>query len=182
MVKKRTGQQTKTLILDACGAILRRDGARCLTLDAVALEAGLSKGGLLYHFPNKETLLTALFDQYMSPFDNYLATAPNLAEADYLIAYMDATIEQIEDTETIQLIASLFAAGEEFPQLHAQMQDRYQSWQRGIAQGMTDPVSATAIRMAIDGLWFAAVHNYAPPNAEMRTAIVKLLRTFIERD
>ena len=37
-------------LLDAAVAVVRRDGAQALTLDAVAAEAGVSKGGLLYHF------------------------------------------------------------------------------------------------------------------------------------
>jgi AcrR family transcriptional regulator len=35
-------------------------GSRRLTLDAVAERAGLSKGGLLYNFPTKESLLQAM--------------------------------------------------------------------------------------------------------------------------
>ena len=41
---------TRRRLLDAATAVVRRDGARALTLDAVAAEAGVSKGGLLYHF------------------------------------------------------------------------------------------------------------------------------------
>ena len=37
------------------------DGERSATLDTVAKRAGVSKGGLLYHFPNKEALIAATF-------------------------------------------------------------------------------------------------------------------------
>ncbi|HZB75928.1 MAG TPA: TetR family transcriptional regulator, partial [Solirubrobacteraceae bacterium] len=37
-------------LLDAAIRVIRRDGAQKLTLDAVAAEAGVSKGGILYHF------------------------------------------------------------------------------------------------------------------------------------
>ena len=47
-------------LLDAASAVIRRDGAQALTLDAVAAEAGVSKGGLLYHFKSKRELLDAL--------------------------------------------------------------------------------------------------------------------------
>ncbi len=182
MARKRTGEETKQLILDSCGAILRQQGAKSLTLDAVAAEAGLSKGGLLYHFATKEALLTNLFEHFMSPFDQYLATVPGLADTEYLLAYMDATVEQIEDEDTIGMIASLFAAGEEFPQLHTAMQRRYLDWQDKIAQGTTDPIIATAVRLAVDGLWFSAVYNYAPPDNAQRKAIVDMLRTIVEQN
>ena len=50
-------------LLDAAVAVVRRDGAQALTLDAVAAEAGVSKGGLLYHFRSKRDLLDALVER-----------------------------------------------------------------------------------------------------------------------
>ena len=41
---------------------IRRDGAAALTLDAVAAEAGVSKGGVLYHFGSKRALIDGLLD------------------------------------------------------------------------------------------------------------------------
>lgn len=48
------------VILDAAEALLRRSGSRTLTIDAVAAEAGLSKGGVLHHYASKDALVTAL--------------------------------------------------------------------------------------------------------------------------
>ncbi|MGD9865958.1 MAG: TetR/AcrR family transcriptional regulator [Pseudodonghicola sp.] len=39
-------------------------GCAHVTLDAVAREAGISKGGLLYHFKNKAELITAMLSHY----------------------------------------------------------------------------------------------------------------------
>ena len=44
-------------VLDAFESLLIEVGERAATLDAVAKRAGVSKGGLLYHFPNKEALI-----------------------------------------------------------------------------------------------------------------------------
>ncbi len=43
-------------MLDAAEVVVVRQGIANLTLEAVAAEAGLSKGGLLHHFPNKDRL------------------------------------------------------------------------------------------------------------------------------
>ena len=51
-----------TRILDAAEAIVRRAGVAALTLEAAAREAGVSKGGLLYHYGSKEALLTGLLN------------------------------------------------------------------------------------------------------------------------
>ena len=47
-------------LLDAAERVVRRDGVARLTLDAVAAEAGTSKGGLLYHFASRDALITAM--------------------------------------------------------------------------------------------------------------------------
>lgn len=50
--------------LDAYAEILRADGERAATIDAVAARAGVSKGGVLYHFPSKEALAEALLERF----------------------------------------------------------------------------------------------------------------------
>lgn len=47
-------------MLDAAEDVVLRDGIGRLTLDAVAREAKLSKGGLMHHFPTKDALLEAM--------------------------------------------------------------------------------------------------------------------------
>jgi AcrR family transcriptional regulator len=50
----------RTRVLDAAEAIVMARGVGGLTLEAAARDAGVSKGGLLYHFASKEALLDAL--------------------------------------------------------------------------------------------------------------------------
>ena len=45
--------ETRDRILDALQRILVRKGTAAVTLESVAAEAGVSKGGLLYHFRSK---------------------------------------------------------------------------------------------------------------------------------
>ena len=54
----RTSNRRK--ILDAIIAIVERDGITAVTFDAVAAETGLTRGGLLYHFPSREALLRGI--------------------------------------------------------------------------------------------------------------------------
>jgi AcrR family transcriptional regulator len=50
-------------VLDAYETLLIEDGPAAATLDAVAAAAGVSKGGLLYHFASKDALATGLLDR-----------------------------------------------------------------------------------------------------------------------
>ena len=50
-------------VLDAFEAILIGEGERAATMDATARAAGVSKGGLLYHFASKDALELAVVDR-----------------------------------------------------------------------------------------------------------------------
>ncbi|UED87549.1 TetR/AcrR family transcriptional regulator [Streptomyces profundus] len=50
----------KRAILDAAVRVTEREGITGLTLESAAVEAGVTKPGLMYHFPNRDALLLAL--------------------------------------------------------------------------------------------------------------------------
>lgn len=52
--------QSRDGMLDAAEEVVLRDGIGRLTLDAVAKQANLSKGGLMHHFPTKDALIDAM--------------------------------------------------------------------------------------------------------------------------
>ena len=56
-------------LLDAAERVVVESGATHLTLDAVAKSAGVSKGGLLYHFPSKEALLEGMLSRHFQDVD-----------------------------------------------------------------------------------------------------------------
>lgn len=59
--KSRTRRDDRAeIILDAAEEVLRRLGAHGLTIDAVAAQASLSKGGVLHHYGSKDALICAL--------------------------------------------------------------------------------------------------------------------------
>lgn len=74
-------------VLDAYETLLIDHGPGSATLDAVAAAAGVSKGGLLYHFASKDALVTGLLDRLRerSAADaDAIRTAPDGAVAYYL--------------------------------------------------------------------------------------------------
>lgn len=178
MVQRRTAVQTKAMIFEACSQILRRDGLSSLTLDAVADEAKLSKGGLLYHFPNKLALIEALFDYHNDKFETRLqelARQEGSSTGAWLRAYAIASVEQITDPDNASLYASLFAAEERYASAHQLMRQKYIRWQKEVEQTGIDPVWATFLRLTVDGLWFSLKNQYAPPDPERVEQIVQLV-------
>ncbi|MGI5998195.1 MAG: TetR/AcrR family transcriptional regulator [Lutispora sp.] len=59
----------KEKILCEANKVIAKKGLNCFTLEEVAKEAGISKGGLLYHFPSKDKLIQGLIEYYMEQFD-----------------------------------------------------------------------------------------------------------------
>lgn len=74
-------------VLDAYESLLIDHGAAAVTLDAVAAAAGVSKGGLLYHFGSKDALVTGLLERLRersSADADAVRAAPEGAVAYYL--------------------------------------------------------------------------------------------------
>ena len=55
-----TERSTRDRLIDAFETLLVTAGSRAATLDAVAAEAEVSKGGLLYHFHSKDELVEGM--------------------------------------------------------------------------------------------------------------------------
>ncbi len=68
-------------ILAASVQVALRDGVSAMTLEAVAREAGVSKGGLLYHFASKDELIAAMLEHHAARIqktvESRMAADPN---------------------------------------------------------------------------------------------------------
>ena len=178
MTQRRSSHETRELIFKAASQILCHEGLTSLTLAAVAKEAGLSKGGLLYHFPNKVMLIEALFEYHNDIFERRLIEITSDEGEDagaWLRAYAKASIEQITDPDTARLYSSLFAAEEKYATAHALMREKYARWQTQADESGLDPNWATRVRLTVDGLWFTEMHQYAPLEPGRRDEIVALI-------
>ncbi|TKT83059.1 TetR/AcrR family transcriptional regulator [Aquamicrobium sp. LC103] len=94
---KKDARGAKRKILEAAEAIAREVGPGNLSLDAVAARAGVSKGGLLYHFPNKAKLVQSLVESFLREFEEALSAreeesdgAPNSV----VDAYMELFLQE----------------------------------------------------------------------------------------
>jgi AcrR family transcriptional regulator len=156
---------TRARLLDAASTVIRRDGPQALTLDAVAAQAGVSKGGLLYHFKSKRELLDALVARWMDDFQRDIdAESGNFARR-YVAANDGAHAEEVG------MLAALVAD----PQVLAAVRDRHETWQDRVATEGGDPVDATVARLAADGLWLADLLGTAPPRDELRERVLARL-------
>ena len=176
-MKTHSATATRELLLAAANQVIVLGGATALTLEAVARAAGVSKGGLLYHFPTKEALIIGMIDRLCTNFDQALET--ELAEEQpgapgrWLRAYLRASFAP--NREALETGAALIAAIANNPALIAPLRERYSTWQAHAVSDGIDPAVATAIRLATDGLWLADLGDFAPPNGAERQAVLAAL-------
>ncbi len=166
---------TRHQLLEAANRVILRDGAGKLTLDAVAKEAKISKGGLLYHFPNKKSLIEAMLEHQFAPFENALA----LEATDEPGSFTRALIRNcmgVPGADTQQLEAALIVAlAEDASLLLEVIQPRYRTWQDRLEKDGIDPAKATLVRLALDGLYLADLFQLGAPNADVRQRLFNLL-------
>lgn len=167
-------QSKREAILAAACRVVRAEGAAGLTLEAAARAAGVSKGGLLYHFPNKEALIAGMIDQICQDFDAAIAheldSDPMPSPGRWLRAYIRLSCTA-ESGSLDALYAALIAAVGTNLSLLNPLRAAFARWQRlAVADGL-DPALATLLRLAADGLWFADLMDFASPGPELRAEV-----------
>ena len=151
-------------------------------MQTVATEAGLSKGGLLYHFSSKEELVTALLHDAMTRVNDDLQELVNGdtkgAFARAYVGYVRAPHAYWEESAT-----SVFAAAALEPDRLKKVQELFEEWQnRLIEHDEIDPKLALLIRIACDGLWLIDLFGLAPPSTEQRAEVLDFLIESIETE
>lgn len=166
----------KIEILNAASRVVSEHGIFNLTLEAAAKEAGISKGGLLYHFPSKEALVKGMVDHLTN---NYREKIAGNASADpndvgkWIRSYVDVTFNQTYQNKDMN--SGLLAAKAVNEQLLDPIRDLYSEWQEEIENDGIDPTKATIIRLATDGIWLAELFDIYHIGEEKKDIVYKRL-------
>lgn len=184
-----TTLDARTRILDAAEVIVRTRGVTGLTLDGAAREAGVSKGGLLYHFKSKEALLDALLKRLASFIEeDFQAGVAEQPEGPGRVARAMLTwalgLPRNEADERCDRAAAVFlVAFHHDPALLEPVREQVAKMRAAVAQDGLPPGHGMAIMAAGDGLFMARIFGlYTLADAE-RAEIRQALETLIvERD
>jgi AcrR family transcriptional regulator len=160
-------------LLAAAERIVRRDGVGRLTLDAVAVEAGTSKGGLLYHFASREALITAMVERHVDAFSASLeadmAHDPE-PRGRWTRAYLHTTAP-LDGPSDGATATGLLAAMASNPALADPLREQYAAWREQVADDGLPEADAMIVALAADGLWMADLLGFAAPTGERRARI-----------
>lgn len=109
----RSAQDTRRALLDAAGAVIRAKGVHA-SLDEIARQAGVSKGGLIYHFASKDELILELARDLLAFFRDSVEaeldpsdTAPGRLTRAYIRALFTPAAEESAAWEAVMLITQL---------------------------------------------------------------------------
>lgn len=174
--RKKDPIKLQELLLNAARSIAGREGITSLSLNAVAREAGVSKGGLLHHFPSKQELINALFIQLLNVMDvriNSIMENDTNSNGRFSRAYLHYIGELKESDESFQLALLSLAMPTE-PVLRQCWRD----WvEKHLAQGdaFDNSYLGALVRYAADGLWLSALTEGQTLSLQERNAIVERL-------
>lgn len=168
--RKKQPEIVRQSLLEHAARIVLDQGIAAMTMQAVAEAAGVSKGGLIHHFPSKKELVEALFDDVMDDFDReverLLATDPG-GQGCFTRAYIDATLNMLWAKNPSQMaVLSILMLSD------AHLRQRWNDWiqAREKRHATTDSTPHLQVmRLAADGLWLARLSAMnLPPRAELR--------------
>ena len=157
-------ERSRNAALEAAIAIIARDGPGRLTLDAIARESGLSKGGVMHQFRTKEAVLKALLERQMAHFEafstRYLAKASETS-ANPNLATQLATVREAASSPNSAALA-LVAAMVENPNLMALPREREMERMAAIRDEATDPDLAMLRWAGAMGLLLSSLFGMSP--------------------
>lgn len=173
---------TQRRILEAVSRVVVREGVGDLTLEAVAAEAGVSKGGLLYHYPSKGALIRGLLEFFLESFERDI-TARRVGEGpgSWTRAYIEASLADTGSEAAVTgeagLNAGILAAIALDPSLLQPVRERYAVWQARLEADGVEPELATILALAADGLWMSELLGISHLDPGQRERVAeKMLR------
>lgn len=177
--------ETRDRILAALRALLAEGGTDAVTLEAVAARAGVSKGGLLYHFSSKAALYTGLLEKVRETVIAEMADATTRSGAARGFLEYSTPTHDDEAGFFTSLIAAVRTGqsrdwagqgrdsgpdgrgpnsgpGADPDPAGALLVDTFRAWEEPMRAVVPDPVQAETIRLVGFGLYLAELAGLPP--------------------
>lgn len=163
-------------IFEAAERVVSEVGAARLTLDAVAQAAGISKGGLLYHFPSKESLLAALIQRYVQHLRGCIEQARAKLAPEPAADLKGCVLGLLgDDPRCKSLGAVLLATAANDPTLLEVIREHLTLQSQELAVTASAFARATVVALAVDGLKMREALRISTLSTAQRAAIVQEL-------
>ena len=170
--------RAKESVLDAFETLIIADGARGATMDAVAAAAGVSKGGLLYHYGSKDALESALLERMERLVAEDLIEMAG-ADDGIVAAYIRTSVMDDSPLDRALIACSKLAQAGGHTASDALRRVRVQ-WADALRPHTRDEIALQLVLLVGDGLYFnnalGADHVSGPvPVGEDMSALIALV-------
>ena len=167
-------------VLDAFERLLIEHGERETTLDAVARAAGVSKGGLIYHFPSREALIEGLLGrlEVLAAEDVVLMNSAPEGPMEYYVR----TCAQADTPLDSTLIAATRLLQRSHSRTREVLASVHEDWFQALLAAVGDPALARLVMLVGYGMYYNAtlaggdsVHLPPPADSEVED-VLRLVR------
>lgn len=164
-------------ILRATSRIIHSENLTSMTLDRIAKESEISKGGLLYHFPNKNAIVQGLIEKGIH---NYYETIEEHQKSDqddsgkWSRAYLTCSFFEPKQTKELWLSGFLSALAFNRESLDL-LEENFKVWQNRFENDGIDPIIAIIIKLVADGVWFLELFGFTHMTEKTKNDIYEKL-------
>ncbi|MBX3539786.1 MAG: TetR/AcrR family transcriptional regulator [Chelatococcus sp.] len=169
-------------ILDAAEAVVVRDGAARLTLDAVAHEAGISKTSVLYDFKSKQALIKAVIKRRFAEEKDRITVATKQLGGlpDAKIHGRIAAARTVRYRDSPAVAISLCAALAQDTELQLTLQNAFRQELAEVLEASSNTRGALLAFLALEGLMVLehlGLHYWPEPT---RSEILKEIDALVD--
>ncbi|WP_158634249.1 TetR/AcrR family transcriptional regulator [Amycolatopsis sp. WAC 04197] len=173
-------------LIEAALRVVEAGGITALTLDAVVEEAGMTKRGLIYHFPNKHALLVGIHEELADRIERALldATGRDPEGASLVDRTKGYVLASLRSLTHVEMPFILEAAND--PEWMAPWLRVYRRWFPEGEQPVEDmddqSLRCLVARMAADGLWGYESTLASPLTSEARERLAASILDVLGED
>jgi AcrR family transcriptional regulator len=155
-LKPETLAERKAQILKAALNCFARKGYHQTTMDDIVLEAGLSKGGVYWHFSSKKELFLLLFESIVADVGNSLSVAVDseASATDKLCSMLDVlvTISTAEEfRDLFPLMIDVWAQNSQDPDVNEAAVAVYNHFRQPLVQLIEEGIASGEFRVVDAG-------------------------------
>ncbi len=175
--RKKQPEKVRKKIIECAAEIIIEQGPNNITLQAVADAAGVTKGGLLHHFCNKNQLSEAVSKYFLTQIDTELdrLMAQDLVEyGRFTRAYINGISQDLASSKNEHWISfALYTISE--PKLKLMWNEWIKEKQR-IHSDTDSDQRLQVLRYAADGVWFEVIMGtgYQKVHSTLLTNLIEM--------
>lgn len=175
--RKKQPEIVRSKLIECAARIITEQGPNAVTIQTVADAAGVTKGGLLHHFKNKNQLSEAVskyfIDQLDAEISKLMAEDP-VEYGRFTRAYINSVWKDVASGQEEQWISFVFYALS-----NPQLKSMYNEWMEEKQKLHHDTDSdqmLQVLRYAADGVWFETLMRtgYQKEHSALLSSLIKM--------